>query len=403
MDPKDIDSQIPAFMLGNSLWAIRPDALPRVLDAARGALRTGQLAVPAAAVQTFEQAPQSGPGVAVIPLTGLLTPHGSMLSWLFGGDPRGLQGFRDTLARAVGNPEIASIVIDIDSPGGSVYLTPEAAADVRAARDVKPVIAVANCLAASGAYWIGAQADEFYVTPSGQVGSVGAYYVHEDWSKANEQMGIDVTYIYAGEYKVEGNSNEPLTDEGRAAWQADADSLYAMFLEGVAEGRGISAAKVKSDYGQGRVLLAQDALDAGMVDGVETLQTVLAQALEAAVSSTGGASARRVGRIVTPPRPAVAAAAADPAAADTDPAPEPEPEPEPPTGDPEPAPAGDPEPEPEPTPEPEPEPTPEPEPEPASSTEDPAPEPEPDPDGDPAADEEARVAGRREALDLLLT
>lgn len=378
MDLNDVDSQIPPFMLGGSLWAIRADALPRVLDAARGALRTGRLSVPAAAAaSTVAQPAQTGPGVAVIPLTGVLTPHGSMLSWLFGGDSRGVQGFRDSLARAVGNAEVAAIVLDIDSPGGSVGLVPEAAADVRAAREIKPVIAVANTMAASGAYYIGAQADELYVTPSGMVGSVGVYYVHEDWSKANEEFGVDITYIYAGKYKTEGNPDEPLSDEGRARWQADADTLYAMFTEDVAKGRGVSAATVRSDYGEGRCLLAQDAVDAAMVDGIDTLQAVLARTLETAVTSSG-ASARRVGRIVTPSRGAQAAAG------------EPEPEVEPPAPeDPQPA---DPA---------------------ATAVDHPEPDPAPEPEGDPEAPEDppvdpepadpaAAAAARREAIDLLL-
>lgn len=415
MDPKDLDSQIPAFMLGHSFWAISPDALRAVLDTARGALRTGRLSVPAdrgvmsvrearealLGPTTLDASQPSGPAIAVIPLTGLLTPHGSMLSWLFGGDPRGVQGFRDTLARAVANPEIASIVIDIDSPGGSVGLVPEAAADVRAAREVKPVIAVANTMAASGAYYIGAQANEFYVTPSGCVGSVGVYFVHEDWSKFNEEMGVDISYIYAGKYKTERNPDAPLSDEGRAALQADADTLYEMFLNDVAAGRGVSAAKVKSDYGEGRVLLAQNALDAGMVDGVDDLQTVLSEAIASAVASTGGASARRLGRMVALP----SAAAADPAAGDPEPPADPAPAPEPPAEDP---PAPDPEPEPSGDPAPEPESEPEAE----ADAGDPDPAPEPEPAGDPeakseedddeAVDEETRVADRRDAIDLLL-
>lgn len=284
---------LPPLMLGGSLWAIRADALPRVLSAAR-AFETSHAPEPAAAAAA-SVAPQSGPGIAVIPLTGVLTPHGSFLSFLFGGGSGGVQGFREQLARAVADPQVAAVVLDVDSPGGSVGLVPEAAADVLAARDVKPVYAVANVQAASGAYYIASQASELYVTPSGQVGSIGVYYLHEDWSSFNEQFGVDVNYVYAGQYKTEGNPDEPLSDEARAAWQADADTLYQTFVNDVAQGRGATAASVMSDYGEGRVLLAQDALDAGMVDGIDTLQTVIGRALSEAATSIGP-NARQFGR-----------------------------------------------------------------------------------------------------------
>lgn len=283
--------KLPPLILGGSLWAIRADALPRIMDFARAAVR-GDLRSPAAFLDDeITVAPQTPApaGVAVLPLTGVLTPHGSMLSWLFGGSAGGVQGFRDSLARAVADPDVSAIVLDVDSPGGSVGLVPEAAADVRAARDVKPVIAVASTLAASGAYWIASQASELHVTPSGQVGSIGVYYVHEDWSRANDRAGLQVTYISSGRYKTEGNPDEPLGEATREAWQQDSDALYRMFVEDVATGRGTSADAVREGYGEGRVLLAEDALAAGMVDGISTFQQIVARTLSAA--APGGARA----------------------------------------------------------------------------------------------------------------
>lgn len=368
----------PPLMLGGALWSMRPDALPSVVAASRGHLDRviagGPLPAQAAIIEAANEAP-AGPSVAVIALTGLLTPHGSMLSMLFGGGDRGVQGFRDQLARAVANPEVAAIVLDVDSPGGSVGLVPEAAADVRAAREIKPVYAVANTDCCSGAYYIASQAQELFATPSATVGSIGVYYLHVDWSQMDENDGLVFTYIYAGKHKVDGNPHEPLSDEVRAEWQADADKLYEQFLTDVADGRGVSAAKVKADYGEGRVLLAQDALAAGMVDGVETLQTIIARALTEATSSSG-ASARRVGRthhVAAVPR----------VEAPTDPETPPE-EPPAPT-EPPPAPEAEPETPPEqPAPEAEADPAPPAEPE-APEPEEPAPV-EPDDDGPSAAE-----------------
>jgi hypothetical protein len=142
----------------------------------------------------------------------------------------------------VANPDIGAIVIDVDSPGGLLDLIPETAAEVFNARGTKPIIAVVNTLACSAAYWIAAQADELVSTPSGSAGSVGVYRIHEDWSGANEQMGIDPTYVYAGTYKTEGNPDEPLGDDARAEWQTHVDLIYGEFTTAVAEGRGVSVA-----------------------------------------------------------------------------------------------------------------------------------------------------------------
>lgn len=352
----DLKKTLPPLMLGGSMWALRPDAFPRVLELARQA---ADLRTPLAFdfdddLDLEDQPPAGQPGVAIIPLTGVLTPHGSLLSFLFGGSSRGVQGFRDQIAAAVANPDIAAIVLDIDSPGGSVGLVPEAAADVRAAREAKPVIAVANTLAASGAYYIGSQASEFFVTPSGQVGSIGVYYLHEDWSRANDRMGLAVTYVSAGKYKTEGNPDEPLSDEARAAWQDDANALYEEFLADVAAGRGVSVDDVRNGYGEGRVLLARDALEAGMVDGVETLQTIVGRTVEQARSSTG-ASARRIGRAaVVVPAPRTEAPAGDPAEP-TEPEPVEPTDPVAPASDPAPEASADEPAEDDPTPEPEPE------------------------------------------------
>lgn len=239
-------------------------------------------------------------GVAVIPLQGVITPQGSWLDRLFGGGAGGLQGFRSSLREALGDDDVAAIVLDVHSPGGSVSLVPETAAEIRAARDEKPIVAVANTMSASAAYWLAAQADEVVVTPSGFLGSIGVYMVHDDWSGFNEALGVLPTYVYAGTYKVEGNPDEPLSDEAKAAIQAEVDDLYGLFVADVAAGRGVSADAVRSGYGEGRVLPAARAVTAGLGDRVATIDDVVRE-----LAAGGGASDRR--RRAQAPAPAPAA------------------------------------------------------------------------------------------------
>jgi capsid assembly protease len=295
--------------LGHSAWAIRPDILPRLIEAHRSPPSAELLAAiqgPRAAVRRLASADKRVSGaVAVIPLTGIITPRGSFLSMLFGGSGGGLMGFREQFADALTSTDIGAIVLDIDSPGGLVSLVQETAAEIRAARGAKPIVAVCNTLAASAAYWIATQADEVVCTPSGECGSVGVYMVHEDWSKFNADFGVEPTYISAGTYKTEGNPDEPLSKDGQKAWQQEVDDIYGAFLASVAAGRGISVEQVRANYGEGRCLLAARALEAGMCDRLDTLETVVGELLgqepDAAEDSERG-EARRLTVIVPSPK-----------------------------------------------------------------------------------------------------
>lgn len=209
-----------------------------------------------------------------IPVYGVISHHPDALAEVFGGTS--VDEIKAQLDAAMRDSRINRIVLDIDSPGGTVTGVTELAAAIRAMRGRdKPIVAVANSMAASAAYWLMAQADEAVVTPSGTVGSVGIYAVHQEASKALADHGITTTVISAGPHKTEGNEWQPLTDEAHAALQERADAFYAMFVGDVAKGRRISTAQVEATYGGGRAMLAGPALAAGMVDRIATLEDVL--------------------------------------------------------------------------------------------------------------------------------
>lgn len=211
--------------------------------------------------------------VAVIPLWGVIFPKASLMSEMSGGTS--VEAFSANFAAALADPQVDAIMLDIDSPGGSTDMIPELAAQIRGARGVKPIMALANTMAASAAYWIGSQADEFVVTPSGNVGSIGVYAAHQDVSAKQEQDGVRTTFISAGKYKVEGNAYEPLGDDARAALQERIDAFYGMFVADVAAGRGVSDEAVRAGFGEGRMLTAGAALAEGMVDRVEPFSAAL--------------------------------------------------------------------------------------------------------------------------------
>lgn len=218
--------------------------------------------------------------IALIPVSGPLTPRGSF----FGSS---LNGIASQVTRAANDPDIGGIVLEIDSPGGTVSGTVEAASAVAVAAKIKPTVAIANTLAASAAYWIGSQASEFVMAPSADVGSIGAMIVHQDISGALDNFGVKVTMIRSEQSpnKNEAHPFGPLTDEARSFLQDRANEAGADFIKSVAAGRGISQTKVREDYGQGRVFGAREALSRGMVDRVATLDDVISGMAQRAARS----------------------------------------------------------------------------------------------------------------------
>ena len=203
--------------------------------------------------------------ISVIKLHGSIVPRGD----------RGMEGFRARLASAANNPDVGAVVLDIDSPGGAVAGTAEAATAVKNLAKIKPVYALADTLAASAAYWIGSQATQLWVTPSGSVGSIGVIGMHMDVSQALEQAGIKATVITAGKHKGEMSPFAPLSESAAANLQGEADAEHANFIKAVAEGRKVSQAAVASDFGQGRVINASRAVSLGMADHVGTMADLL--------------------------------------------------------------------------------------------------------------------------------
>jgi HK97 family phage major capsid protein len=211
--------------------------------------------------------------VAVIPIVGTITPKANMMSDISGGTS--IEKLTKQFRSAVANPDVRAIVLDIDSPGGSVYGVQELADEIRGARDEKKIVAQVSPLAASAAYWLASQANEIAITPSGDAGSIGVYMAHQDVSKAMELRGVKTTLISAGKYKVEGNPYEPLSDEAMANLQERVTQIYGRFLDDVAAGRGVKASVVRNGFGQGRVLSAQNAKREGLVDRIATLDQTL--------------------------------------------------------------------------------------------------------------------------------
>jgi signal peptide peptidase SppA len=268
--------------VGSRPWAIIPGTLEAIVELL-AVHEAGEQFSPEELEERIKDGPGRGTraqvgGVAILPISGVITPRADLFSDVSGGTS--LETFRSQLAEAMGDEDVKAIVLDVNSPGGSTELLEETAAEIRAARDVKPIIAVSNTMNASAAYHLSSQASELFVTPSGYAGSIGVYMAHEDLSEAQKKAGIKTTHVKAGAHKVDGNPFEPLSKEAREHLQSLVDAAHGVMVRDIAEGRRVSESDVRGErFGEGRVFDARRAVARGLADGVQTFDETVATVL----------------------------------------------------------------------------------------------------------------------------
>jgi signal peptide peptidase SppA len=261
-------------------WAILPATLAVVIEIAARYASGEKLSAEEVALRTNGKKPtQRVEGdIAVLPLFGVIVPRSNLMSEVSGATSA--ERFGATFKQLVNDSNVGAIVIDADSPGGAVTGVDELSQMIYDARGSKPIVAVANHLAASAAYWIATAADELVVTPSAEVGGIGVFAAHEDLSMALEKAGIKTTLISAGKFKTEASPYEPLTVEARAAIQQRVDEYYTTFTKAVARNRGVPAAQVRDGFGEGRVVGVRQAISLGMADRVATMEAVIGEMMK---------------------------------------------------------------------------------------------------------------------------
>lgn len=275
-------------------WALMPQCFPAFAASVREMVKSGAREEAYDPTQPDAAARRMSP--AVRGSVGIISVRGIMMarapSWMEAWGIYSTERISQVFKQAISDEAIGAVVFDVDSPGGSVLGLEELSQTIYDARGVKPIVAIANNLAASAGYYFASSADKVFVTPSGEVGSIGTYVVHYDWSKYLDDAGIKPTYIFAGKHKVDGAPELPLSEDAKADMQAIVDRYYGKFVSDVARNRGITSAAVKRDYGQGKVFTSEAALEAGMVDGVGTLEQLVSDMTRAGKGKSGAAAAQ---------------------------------------------------------------------------------------------------------------
>lgn len=287
-------------------WAIEPTFLKRAMSAVlAGMHRAGSVALPDARspIATPRAAtavidPTSDPehpevmyvrtdgGTAVLSMSGAMMKGRSKFGGVSTVDTRRY------IRAAVADGEVGSILLAIDSPGGTVAGTQTLGDEIRAADAIKPVHAHVEDLGASAGYWAASQARRITANRSALVGSLGTYGVIEDTSGRAVADGVKVHVISTGPHKGAFVDGAPVRPEQLAEYQRLIDDLNGLFMRAVQEGRRISPESAAQLF-DGRVHIAEKALALGLIDSVQSFDQAVADA-DALARPATGANQRRV-------------------------------------------------------------------------------------------------------------
>lgn len=220
-----------------------------------------------------------GTRIAVIPVVGTIS--GGKDSQ----DPLGLgllqNAGADTFIRAInqaaGDPQVAAIVVRVDSPGGDGLASDLMYRAVLQAKKRKPVVASMGDVAASGGYYVAMGADEIWASQGTITGSIGVYYLKPAVKDLAEKLGVNQVSINRGEFAGVTDLYSPWTDKQRAAAQKWIDAFYDSFITEAATSRHKTKDELHA-VAQGRVWSGEDAKARGLVDQLGGLSDALESA-----------------------------------------------------------------------------------------------------------------------------
>ena len=240
-------------------------------------------------------------GIAVIPVFGTLVKRAGAIDAASGLTSYG--HLEEQIMDAATDPAVRAILLEVDSPGGEAAGVFDLSDLVYEARSLKPVWAVADEEAFSGAYAIASAAERLFVPRTGGLGAIGVVAVHVDRSARDAMEGFRTTTVYAGAAKNDLNPHETLKDGARQTLQAEVDRLYQLFVDTVARNRGLTADAVRAT--EARLFFGEDAVRAGLADEVGTMRSAFAALADTLSTprSIVAASAVRPGAAITLPKP----------------------------------------------------------------------------------------------------
>lgn len=252
-------------------WCMEPVRLQAAAAVISGADMSRHTAAPPRAGTGEDDYERDG-DTAVVRISGPMMKHESSL-----GTSTSTIRVRRALRAVAASDAIKSVLLVVDSPGGTYAGTADLARDVAALAKRKPVVAFVEDIAASAAYWIISQATRIIASETSEIGSIGTYAVIEDTSVAAALSGVRVHVLSTGDYKGAGTPGSPISDQHLAEWQRVINELNGYFLAAVARGRSLPISQVR-ELADGRVHVAREAKSLGLIDDVGTYEAALSAA-----------------------------------------------------------------------------------------------------------------------------
>ncbi|WP_276200582.1 S49 family peptidase [Chelatococcus sp. XZ-Ab1] len=257
-------------------WAITAEGLDLIVEVAA---RDNEVSIEALEAYRARHTPraermtQRG-SVAIIDARGPMFRYANIFTAISGATSYDVM--RRDLQVALDDPSIRAVVLNLDTPGGTVSGADELAKAIFDARSRKPIVAYAGGTAASAGYWLASQASEIVISETAVLGSIGVRAVLTDTAEADRKAG-KVEFISS---RAPGKRTDLASDEGRARIQRTIDAMEDVFIAAVAKGRGVKTDDVVARFGRGDVLVGAAAVAAGMADRLGSFEQVVAELAE---------------------------------------------------------------------------------------------------------------------------
>lgn len=219
--------------------------------------------------------------VAIINVQGALSDYsaadGNVHSWVIA----------DQIEHMVENDTVKAVVIRVNSPGGSVQTSELIRREiVRLKESGKPVVVSMGAMAASGGYWISANADSIWAEANTITGSIGIFGMVSTWQDSLERLGVYTDGVGTAVNSGGWRSDRALSDDSKAIFQATLEKGYNDFLGLVASGRDLPI-DVVAELAQGRVWSGKAAKNIGLVDQLGGLNEAVHHAAQLANLDAG--------------------------------------------------------------------------------------------------------------------
>ncbi|MBL0626225.1 signal peptide peptidase SppA [Aeromonas jandaei] len=223
-----------------------------------------------------DQYPQSGKDEV-----GLVVASGAIMDGVQPAGTIGGDSLADLLADARRDEKVKAVVLRVDSPGGSAFAAEQIRAELLALKQAgKPVVVSMGSYAASGGYWISADADKIFASPTTLTGSIGVFGMFATIDKALSQYGVHTDGVGTTDYVGVGLTR-PLPEHVGQAIQLNVEDTYQRFVGLVSKGRGLSPEEAEK-AAEGRVWTGEDAKELGLVDEFGNLNDAIKAAAELA-------------------------------------------------------------------------------------------------------------------------